>query len=88
MSDFERHLRDDYRLTTAEILYHLPDAPSLLQTFIWQEYDVPPRFPILEKFVRFWEENIEGPLHSVRVAYSGPLMSGGYSFRGVEVTFH
>ncbi len=24
-----------YRLTTAEILYHLPDHPSLLQSFTW-----------------------------------------------------
>ena len=24
-----------YRLTTAEILYHMPDHPTLLQTFHW-----------------------------------------------------
>ena len=29
-----------YGLTTARILYHLPDHPHLLQTFIWQEYDL------------------------------------------------
>ena len=25
---------NDYRLTTAEILYHMPDHPALLQSFI------------------------------------------------------
>ena len=58
----------DYRLTTAEILYHLPDHPALLQTFLWQEYDLAPHFPELKRFLTFWEDRIEGRLHSVRVA--------------------
>jgi len=60
-----------YRLTTAEILYHLPDHPDLLQTFIWQELDMAPRFPVLKKFLKFWERELEGRLHSVRVATVG-----------------
>lgn len=58
----------DYRLTTAEILYHLPDHPKLLQTFLWQEYDIAPHFPELRRFLDFWAKEIEGKLHSVRVA--------------------
>jgi uncharacterized protein Usg len=58
----------DYRLTTAEILYHLPDHPALLQTYIWQALDLAPRFPELLKFLKFWETNLDGKLHSVRVA--------------------
>ena len=57
----------DYRLTTAEILYHLPDHPKLLQAFLWQEYDLAPEFPELRRFLSFWEREIEGKLHSVRV---------------------
>ena len=60
-----------YRLTTAEILYRWPDHPALLQTYLWQEYDLSPRFPVLNKFLRFWEEKLEGRLHSVRVAATG-----------------
>lgn len=56
-----------YRLATAEILYHLPDHPSLLQTFIWQHYDIAPRFPKLRAFLDYWTDNIEGKLHSVCV---------------------
>jgi len=42
-----------YRLTTAEIVYHLPDHPALLQTFIWQKFDLAPGFPELHKFLDF-----------------------------------
>jgi uncharacterized protein Usg len=64
---FVRQLQD-YRLTTAEILYHLPDHPNLLQSFIWQDLDIAPRYPVLHKFLDFWKREIEGSLHSVRVA--------------------
>ncbi len=57
-----------YRLTTAEILYHLPDYPELLQSYIWQEYDQVPSFPVLRKFLKFWKENLDGSLHSVTLA--------------------
>jgi len=57
-----------YRLTTAEILYRLPDHPGLLQTYVWQDYDLAPGYPILNRFLDFWERELEGPLHSVRVA--------------------
>jgi len=58
----------DYRLTTAEILYHLPDHPNLLQSYIWQDLDIAPRYPVLHKFLDFWTREIDGTLHSVRVA--------------------
>ena len=56
-----------YRLTTAEILYHLPDHPAVLQSYIWQELDIAPRFPVLHGFLDFWNREIEGKLHSVRI---------------------
>lgn len=59
---------EGYRLTTAEILYHLPDHPHLVQSFIWQQFDMAPRYPELQRFLAFWEKNIEGKLHSVKVA--------------------
>lgn len=68
-SDFMRQLAG-YGLTTATILYRLPDHPSLLQTYIWQQYDLAPRFPQLHDFLAFWRRELEGPLHSVTVAHS------------------
>jgi uncharacterized protein Usg len=67
--DFRRQL-EGYGLTTAQILYRLPDHPSLLQTFVWQDYDLCPKFPVLNRFLAFWLETLEGPLHSVTVAHS------------------
>lgn len=60
-------LLKDHRLTTAEILYYFPDHPSLLQSYIWQELDVSPLFPVLRKFLTFWERELDGKLHSVEV---------------------
>jgi uncharacterized protein Usg len=56
-----------HRLITAEILYHMPDHPVLLQTYVWQDYDLAPKFPVLQKFLDFWEAKLDGKLHSVRV---------------------
>lgn len=58
-----------YSLTTAEILYRMPDHPSVLQSFIWQEYDVHPRFPRLLGFLEFWQSHLEGKLYRVTVAH-------------------
>ena len=65
---FKRQL-EGYGLTTANILYRFPDHPKLLQTYIWQDYDLAPLFPELRKFLDFWARELEGPLHSVTVAH-------------------
>ncbi len=59
------------RLVTSEILYQLPDFPSLVQEFIWQEYDRVPELPRLWEFLKFWELHIDGPLVKVSYAYPG-----------------
>lgn len=59
-----------YGLTTAEIHYHLPDHPALLQLYVWQEYDLAPKFPTLKGFLDFWSKELEGVLHSVRIAHN------------------
>lgn len=64
---FKRQL-EGYRLTTAEILYHLPDHPGVLQSYVWQALDIAPAYPALHRFLEFWRREIEGRLHSVRVA--------------------
>ena len=66
--DFRRQL-EGYGLTTASILYRRPDHPWLLQTYVWQDYDLCPNFPGLLKFLGFWQKSLEGPLHSVQVAH-------------------
>jgi uncharacterized protein Usg len=68
-ADFIKQV-NGYGLTTAQILYRRPDHPWLLQTYIWQDYDLCPDFPMLQRFLAFWQKTLEGPLHSVTVAHS------------------
>jgi uncharacterized protein Usg len=60
---------EDFGLTTAQITYRMPDKLDCFQDFLWQQYDLFPQFPSLRKFLAFWEETIEGPLHSITVAH-------------------
>ena len=69
-SDFRRQLAG-YGLTTAHIFYRRPDHPWLLQSYVWQEYDLCPKFPELQRFLDFWRKSLDGMLHSVTVAHSG-----------------
>ena len=50
-----------YGLTTAEIVYRRPDRHWLLQTYVWQDYDMFPNFPALKDFLAFWETNSKAP---------------------------
>ena len=72
--DFSRRISEGFGLTTATIFYRRPDHLWLLQEYIWQEYDIFPDFPELHKFLEFWEQNLDGPLHSVQVAHANLLM--------------
>jgi uncharacterized protein Usg len=72
-------IAEGYRLATAEILYRLPDHPALLQSYVWQDYDLPPTFPALNKFLAFWRDNLDGKLHSVRVTAAKPMDAGRWN---------
>lgn len=85
--DFRLMLKD-YRLTTAEILYHLPDHPALLQSYIWQELDIAPRYPVLQRFLGFWEREIEGKLHSVKIASAELIRPASFVFCKGELKLH
>ena len=68
-TDFKRQL-GGYGLTTAHIFYRRPDHPWLLQSYVWQDYDLCPNFPELQRFLEFWQTSLDGMLHSVTVAHS------------------
>lgn len=85
--DFIRQLKG-YGLTTATILYRIPDYPRVLQSFVWQQYDLAPDFPTLRKFLDFWQRELEGPLHSVQVAHSGLIKPAEFHAQGGVVTLH
>ena len=83
---FEKQLVKDYRLTTAEIFYHLPDFPELLQSYLWQDFDIAPRYPVLYGFLDFWSRELDGKLHSVYVASRKLITPAEQRFYRAEIT--
>jgi uncharacterized protein Usg len=77
-----------YGLTTANILYGLPDHPRILQSYIWQDYDLHPHFPQLKKFLDFWTRELEGPLHGVTVAHASLIRPAELRLVDGEFTVH
>lgn len=77
-----------YRLTTAEITFHMPDHPGVLQNFIWQDLDIDPDYPVLKRFLRFWEENLEGRLHTVKIAARSLVKPADLRFAAASYRVH
>ena len=89
LTGIERVVRiPEWHLTTAEILYRLPDHPTVLQTFIWQKVDHAPTFPELHGFLDFWRRDIDGKLHSVRVASAALWRPAEFTYAEGELRFH
>ncbi|RWX75530.1 aspartate-semialdehyde dehydrogenase [Neorhizobium lilium] len=87
MSDMELMLRG-YGLTTAEIFYRLPDHPALIQTYVWQNYDLAPDFPEMNGFLKFWREKLDGPLHSVRYVHRKLISASEWRSVKGEIIVH
>ena len=87
MSETELMLRG-YGLTTAQLYYRMPDFKNVLNTFVWQEYDLAPDHPKLFEFIEFWQDSIEGPLHSVQYTHRKLLSSGEWRQVVGEFTIH
>ena len=85
--DLELMLRD-YRLTTAEIIYRFPDHPALLQQFIWQELDLAPKFPVLGKFIDFWNRELDGKIHSVKVMHAELVSPAEFRLMNAPIVVH
>ena len=79
---------NNYRITTAEILYWMPDHRHVLQSYVWQDYDLFPEFPSLQKFLAFWRATLEGPLHSITVAHSRLIRPAELRAVGDEFRLH
>ncbi len=86
-SETELMLRG-YGLTTAEMFYRLPDYRNVLNTFVWQDYDLAPDYPRLFKFIEYWHDAIEGPLHSVRFTHKRLISPGEWRNVVGELRLH
>jgi len=63
-------------LTTANIFYAMPDFQSVIQNYVWQEYDTAPDFPKLYGFLEFWENELDGELKSVQYTHKKLISPG------------
>ena len=77
-----------YGLTTAEIFYRMPDYQNVLNSYIWQEYDIAPDHPRLFEFVDFWRKELDGPLHSVRFTHRKMIGPGEWQNQVGEFILH
>ena len=59
------------RLTTCDVLYYMPGAAGLLQSFAWQTVDIAPDFPRVHRFLDFWRREIDAVIHSVSISAQG-----------------
>jgi uncharacterized protein Usg len=66
----------------------MPDHPHVINTFIWQDYDLAPDYPQLFKFIEFWHDEIEGPLHSVRFSHRKMISPGQWRNVVGELPLH
>ncbi len=85
--DFRRRL-EQTRLATAEILYRMPDHPSLLQTYLWQDHDRVPDYPVLKRFLTYWQRELDGKLYRVRVAVVDRVGSAEWRAFAQEIPLH
>jgi uncharacterized protein Usg len=70
-------------------MYRRPDHRWLLQTHVWQDFDLFPKFPELKKkFLNFWIEKLDGPLHSVIVAHARLIKPAELNAIDDEFTLH
>jgi uncharacterized protein Usg len=86
--DFPHVCLPNYRLLTAEITYHMPDHPQLLQVYLWQEFDLLPDYPELAKFLNFWQANLDGKLHSVIVSSTDAFEKQEFTFADGHFALH
>ena len=85
--DFEAQLKGG-RLTTAEVLYYMPDHPKLLQSFMWQTLDVAPEYPRVHRFLEHWRREIQAVIHSVTLSTVGLVSPAKVRFTEVVGQLH
>jgi uncharacterized protein Usg len=77
-----------YVLTLAKLYYRMPDFISVLNVFMWQEYDLALDYPKLFDFIKFWQNNLDGLLHSVSFIHRKKIGWGKWQNVVHEITLH
>ena len=66
-----------YGLTTAEFYYRMPDFRHVLNSFVWQDYDLAPDYPRLFDYLRYRET--KGMMREAAAAIAQARSASGVS---------
>lgn len=88
MDEEDQPIDGQHYLTTAEILYHAPDQPHRLCSFVWQDFDRAPDYPELQRFLTFWLDHMQSELHSVRICALDQPEPGGRIYAPRSLAIH
>ena len=58
---------DKWEVTTIHVYYWIPDYQHILNLFSFQDDDIPPEYPRMQQFVKYWEENIEAKIKEIQI---------------------
>jgi uncharacterized protein Usg len=56
-------------LVTLDVYYYMPKHVHLINEFLWQTEDVYPEFVRVNKFMQFWQKNINAVISEVVMTY-------------------
>ncbi len=86
LSEMERqaHILNFPHLVTMEVIYHMPDHPDILQSFLWQNEDIVPDYPKAKTFVEHWIENIEAKINRILLGHKQDTLPPEYLFADYE----
>jgi uncharacterized protein Usg len=57
-------------LVTLDVYYWMPDYDNILQRFVWQTFDVKPKYPRMHRFLDYWHNNIDAIVNEIRISES------------------
>jgi len=49
------------------VYYYLPDYTNLVQEFTWGTVDVIPEYPRINRFLKYWNNNIDAVIASIEL---------------------
>ncbi|MFZ5608712.1 MAG: hypothetical protein ACOY99_03780 [Pseudomonadota bacterium] len=80
--------QEGYRLCTAEIVYRDPENPDIFGTYVWQELDLAPEFPVLKCFLQAWQAYCAAEVESVQVAPCDGVTPEELKYASISLLVH
>ena len=61
------HIFKIWTNATVQVVYYIPDDLHIVQEFLWQTEDQKPDYPRIDRFLNYWDKNIDGPIKEVYI---------------------